>query len=231
LRAHFHFAGTGEAEERTGPGADHLANLDTAGEDQAAGWRANVKATDLGAGSAKLGLCDANAGVSGIARSPLAIEIGLADESTAHQGLTTLKFILSQCSVGARGLDLRGELRCRLRLHLAVHGRQDLALTNPAARIDQHRADKAAFAGNADRLVAAGGKSARSSHDSRDLRTAWDDDGYGRDLAAAAGRTGAFGGLFVLAAAHVNERGNGQRGHDYGSDDDVTPTPGPVDND
>ena len=51
LRAHFHLAALGKAEQRARARADDLADLDVAGEDQAGGRRDDVEPADLARGS------------------------------------------------------------------------------------------------------------------------------------------------------------------------------------
>jgi hypothetical protein len=85
-------------------------------------------------------------------------------------------------AASAGNLDLGRELRNVLRLDRAVYGRQNLALANPGASVDQHRAHHATFAGNADRLIATRCQCARCGYDPRDLGITRNNHGDGRNL-------------------------------------------------
>ena len=122
----------------------------------------------------------------GVARGALAVDVGLGNEAARNQRLRAVELVLRELRVGAGDLDVGGELGGFLRLDRTVDGGEDLALADPAAGIDQHAGDHAAFAGDSDRLVAPRGKRAAGGDRARDLRAARDHDGDGRHLAAAA---------------------------------------------
>ena len=184
LRAHFHFAAAGKAEQPAGAGADDLADLDRARQDQPGGGSADVESPDSRAAAAQIGLGHPDARVGGIARGAPAVDIGLGHEAARDQRLGAVEFILGERRVGPRDGDLRRQLRGFLALHRAVDRREHLALADPASGIDIDPGDEAAFAGDADRLVAPRGKRAAGGDRARDLAAPGDDDRDGRDLAA-----------------------------------------------
>ena len=174
----------GDAEQGARAGADHLAGLDAAAEHEAGGRRADVEPADLGAGRAELGLGDADAGRGGVAGGALLVEIGLADEAAADQRLGAVELVLGELQVGARHFDLGGELGRLLRLDRAIDHRQRLAGADPLAGLDEHALDLAAFAGDADRHVAARGERAGRGDEREDILAAGDDEGDGGQLLA-----------------------------------------------
>src|SRR4030095_12161131 len=105
---------------------------------------------------------DTNPGEGRIARSLLAVEVRLRHEAATDERLAPVIFILGQCGIGARDLNLGGKLRRVLRLYRAINGRQRLALAHPGSGVDQHGADHSALARDPDRLGAMGGQSAPS---------------------------------------------------------------------
>ena len=165
LRPHFHLAALGEPEERARSRADDLADLDVAGEDQAAAGATTLSWPIWRAGRAKLCLRDAHLRISGVARGLLGVDLRLGDEAAALERDGALVIRLRQRGIGPRSLDLRGELRRLLRLHRAVDDGEHLARTDPAAGIDEDPDDAAALAGDPDRLVALGGERAAGGDD------------------------------------------------------------------
>ena len=134
LGAHFDLAALGQAEQGARAGADDLADLDIALEDQARGRRDDVELADLGAGRAELGLGHADLGISRVAGRFLGIELGLGHEAAVLERQRAVVIGLGERGVGARRLDLRGELRRLLRLDRAVDHGEHLALRGPSCR-------------------------------------------------------------------------------------------------
>ena len=224
LGAQFHFAAAGDAEQGAAAGADHPAGLDIALQDQPCGRRFDVQPPDPGAGRAKLGLGDAHAGGGGIARRPLAVEIGLGHEAATGQRLGALQFRLGQRRVGAGDLDAGGQLRRLLGLHRPFDDGQGLPGADPAARLDQNARDHAAFAGHADRHVDSGGKRPGRGDRARHGLAAGDDDGDGRGLGAGAAGPARGPARFIAAAAEQHEgRDDGDDADDRGDDDVAAP--------
>ncbi len=202
-------------------GADHLAHLDAARQYEAAGGRADVEPADAGAGGAELGLGDADAGRGGVAGGALAVEIGLADEAARNQRLGPVELVLGELQVGARHLDLGGELLRLLGLDRAVDHRQRLAGADPLAGLDQHTLDLAALAGDADRHVAAGGERAGRRDQGGNVLAAGDDHRHRRKLLALVGLGRC--GLLAAAAEHEDGQNRDQRHGQDGDDDPLAP--------
>ena len=146
-----------------------------------------------GARRAELRLGDADLRISGVAGRLLGIDLGLGDEAAALERDGALVIGLGKRGIGARRLDLRGELRRLLRLDRAVDDREHLARADPAAGIDEDADDAAALS----RRCRPAGRAWRASGPlaviiARDLAAAGNDDRDRRDLARAlaAGRRG-----------------------------------------
>ena len=160
---------------------------------------ADVKPPEARARRAILRLGDANACGGRIARRALAVEVGLRHETTSHQCLAAIEFILGERGVGARGGDRSPNLAKILDLDRAIDRDQGLALADPAVGVDQHRGDSAAFAGDPDRLVAPRGERARRGNRARDFAAPRNHD---RDrghlpLATRTGCRGVVGGFLT----------------------------------
>ena len=183
LRAHFHLAAFGQAEQRARARADDLADLDVAREDQPGGRRDDVEPADLGAGRPRA--APGQREPAHRRRRGAFFESISALETKPRPWSASARSIirLGKRGIGARRFDLRGELRRLLRLDRAVDDREQLAGADPAAGVDEHADDPAARSGDADRLVALGGKRAAGGDHAADLAVAGDDHGDGRDLA------------------------------------------------
>ena len=95
---------------------------------------------------------------------------------------------MGEFRLGAGHFDLGGELTRLLRLDRPFDGGERLTGLHPVAGLDQHAADLAPLARDADRHVAAGGERARRRDGARDLLAAGHNDGDGRKrLGALAG--------------------------------------------
>ena len=163
LRLHFHLRRLSDAEQRAGAGADDLADLDIAGEDQAGRRSADVEPADLARECAgKLGLGDPDLGIGGVACRPLLVDFGLGDEAAALERRARARNSFWASAALARAdLDLGSELRASC----AWTERSMVASTwpcaDPGCRRRPGRERPAALAGDADRLVAAGGERRR----------------------------------------------------------------------
>ena len=100
---------------------------------------------------AELRLGDADAGIGGVAGRVLAVDVGLGDEAAADQRLRAVEFVLGEAASARATWIWAASWAGLLRLDRAVDDRQHLARADPLARLDQHRSDQAAFAGDADR--------------------------------------------------------------------------------
>ena len=98
-----------------------------------------------------------------------------------------VEFVLGQRGIGARDLDLGGELIGFLALDRAIDAGEHLALADPAAGIDVDARHLAALAGHADRLVAPRGERARRGDRAHDVGPPGDDHRDAGDLSARRG--------------------------------------------
>ena len=159
--AHFHFAARARRNSAPAPPLTIWPTSMLRDRIRPASGRDDVEPADPRAGCAELRLGDPDAGLGGVARGPLAVEVGLGHEAATRQRLRCARVRSGPARRRRARPDLRGELRRFLRLDRAVDVAEHLALADPAAGIDQHRGHPSAFAGDPDRLVAPRRKRAR----------------------------------------------------------------------
>jgi hypothetical protein len=214
LGPHFHLPAFRKSEESAGALAYDLPNLDVARQDESGGRRSYVESSNSGASGIEVCLRHADPRNGRVASREAPVDVRLGNEAAADQRLSTLELVLRERGIGSGNLHLRRELRSFLALHRPLNRRENLALADPAAGIDGDASDLTALSGNADGLIAPRGQSTARGDRARDLASARDDHGDGRDLPAPLGSACAASRTGFLAAAprqHEGEQNDDER--------------------
>jgi len=193
---------------------------------------AGFEAADTGARAGELRLGHADAGGGSVASRGQPVDVRPRNEAARDQALGAIQILLGEAKIRLRDLNAGGKLRCFLCLHGAVDHGQHLAAAHPLAGLDQHAHDLAAFAGNADRHVAARGERAGRGDAAADLTPARGNDGNRRQGAATllrARRARAGRRLLGLLAASPEQEDGPDHSDDQhdGRDNDGAPPPRP----